>query len=186
MIDMLEKYPLVKYPVDGFTKEISDIAIGEVVLRNKIDSSYVIWKRELLDGDSPVSVSDQIYGIVDYYWTLLYVNNIVNPFTEWYMGQTEHELYVDSKYKNLGGKEGIHHFINTSAEGRNRQIDDVLYKHYYTQYEQGIPLPFYIKPISNLIYEKEINDTRKTINIISPKFITQFVDTFFQLIEAHA
>ena len=61
-MDFFTNFPTVVYEVDGYSKEVANIAIGEIVIKFKTDMSYVLWKKELFDGDSPVSVSQEIYG----------------------------------------------------------------------------------------------------------------------------
>lgn len=174
MIDFFSHFPAVAYDVDGFHKKAANIAIGEILVHNKIDTSYILWKRELFDGDTPVSVSDNVYGDTQFYWTILYINNIINPYTDWYMSQSEHELYVARKYED---KHGLHHFERRIGE-EIAIVDDVEHAIELNKWKNHLPQGLYIFPVTNLEYERALNDLRRTITIISPKFINEFAEEF--------
>lgn len=175
MIDFFTKFPASPYPLDGFAKDAANIAIGEIMVHRKVDSSYVLWKKDLLEGDTPVSVSDEIYKTTSYYWTLYYVNNVINPYTDWYMSQSEHEKYVTAKY---GDKYGYHHFEIRKPGKEPRIVDDVDSATYLTLTN----LPEYVFKVTNLEHEKALNDTRRVITVISPRFISEFAEEFQRIV----
>lgn len=181
MIDFFSGFPSVPYSQDGFYKEAANIAIGEVMVHNKIDSSYILWKKELFDDDTPVSVSDEVYHDTQYYWTILYVNNIINPYTDWYMSQSEHEDYVQRKY---GDKYALHHFERRELNKDPVNLDDIETAYELAKWQSHQPQSLYIFPVTNLDYERNINDARRTITIISPKFIGEFAEEFRKIVSS--
>lgn len=184
MKDFFSNFPTVSYELDGIKNTVANIAIGEIVIRYKTDMSYVIWKHETMDDDTPVSISKQVYGTTEYYWTILYINNIVNPYTDWYMSQTELERYVDACYSD--GKNGLHHFERRISENDYRVLDDVDHAASLVKYQAKLPLGEAIFPVTNLMYEKRLNDARKSIRIISPKFIVDFANSFHRILDGKA
>lgn len=178
MIDFFTKFPSIPYTVDGFTKSVANIVIGEIIVHRKIDSSYVLWKKDLLDGDSPVSVSDEIYKTTQYYWTLFYINNIVNPYTDWFMSQSELEAYTKKKYPDIYG---LHHFIRVISDSKSEIIDDVEFEVEKAKWLAHIPQGLNIIPVTNIDYEKNKNDLKRSITVISPRFIDEFVNEFHSL-----
>lgn len=194
MKDFFSSFPTIKYSQDGFNKGACNLSIGEVLLHNKIDGTYVMWKKELIEGDTPVSVSDEVYKSTEFYWTILFVNNIIDPFTQWYMTQTELENYTAKKYadpalpdgreKRFKAMDSLHHFEDASYNPP-RVLDPVDHKRTLEVYNVNpLAIGENIMPVSNLIYEKRLNETRKVIHIISPKFIHQFVDNFNSMVKA--
>lgn len=297
MKDFFTNFPKVDYSIDGIPAKVANIAVGELLIKQKIDISYVLWKREVMDEETPVSISQDLYGTVEYYWTILYVNNIINPYTEWYMGQTELESCVETSYtdtfadfiieyemqlnpgmtqaqviasllsstKYKTGKNGLHHFEYTLDDGTSLELDQI--DHYSAlhmwllnagglilrsvsnlQYETALNAnrlpsdPDYIdplqleawvdanytsgingvhhyerrvvgtwtqvapadashaarllrnmpsnatgiSPVTNLMYEKRLNDGRKNISVISPRFISDFANNFSRIMEGAA
>lgn len=184
MKDFFSDFPSTQYSVDAVTQEITNIAIGEIVINKNADLSFVIWKHDVMDDDTPVSISDKLYNDPEYYWTILYINNIVNPYRDWYMSQTELENYVDSCYTD--GKNGLHHFERRVADGDYRVIDDVDHAAAAVKYAARLPLGEAIFPVTNLMFEKRLNDDRKLINVISPRFIREFAANFQKTLEGRA
>ena len=179
MKDFFSNFPTVKYEVDGVTSTVANIAIGEITVQHNVDVSYVLWKHELLDDDTPVSVSDTLYKTTEYYWTILYVNHVISPYTDWYMSQTELERYVTACYADMNG---LHHFERRLSETDFRQLDDVDHAVALAKYQAHQPLGQNIFPVTNLLYEKRRNDARKQIRVISPRYITDFVNNFHRVV----
>ena len=102
------------------------------------------------------------------------INNIINPYTDWYMSQSEHELYVARKYED---KHGLHHFERRIGE-EIAIVDDVEHAIELNKWKNHLPQGLYIFPVTNLEYERALNDLRRTITIISPKFINEFAEEF--------
>lgn len=178
MIDMFSKFIKTEYDIDGIIREVTNIAVGEITIRNKVDSSYVLWKYDLFDGDTPVSVSDTVYGSTAYYWTILYINNIINPYTDWYMSQSELEKYAARKYT---GVNATHHYEYRSPT-ETRVLDDVDSLPYVSIPSSS--LPAYVFRISNIDYERSLNFSKKSITIINPKFISQFAEEFHNAVSS--
>lgn len=178
MIDFFTKFPAIPYPVDGYTKYVANIVIAEIVVHRRIDSSYILWKKELLDGDTPISISEELYKTTKYYWTIFYINNVVNPYIDWFLSQSEVEAYSKKKYTSI---HGLHHF--EKRVGDNTEIiDDVQHKIEEAKWIAHMPQGLDIFPVTNIEYEKRINDTRRSITIISPKYISEFANEFQELI----
>jgi hypothetical protein len=143
------------------------------------DSDSFLFQRYIVqDGESPESVSEKIYKTPKYYWTILLVNNIVNPMTEWLMESSMLEEFVIAKYPD--GIKGIHHFYNTVTD---RICDDVDDAHLRTLI--GTPnFPSEIMPITNYQYELELNEKRREISVINPRTISRFADDFQRMLES--
>lgn len=180
MIDFFSNFPKLEYPVDEFSKQASNLAVGELVFGLLVDESYVLWRKDLADDDTPVSIAADVYNDTSLYWTIIYVNNIINPYTDWFMGQKDLEVYTAAKYQT--GMMGLHHFENRANPNRPRILDDVDHAAALAIYNVNpAGLGQYIIPVTNLQYEREKNEARRSIRIINPKFIPDFSENFHRI-----
>jgi hypothetical protein len=72
----------------NFEKEI----IGDV--RN-------LRKYNVLEGETPESVSEKLYGTPEYHWLLLLINNMVNPFYDWPLPDRALRKFIKEKYGDI-------------------------------------------------------------------------------------
>ena len=187
MRDFFSNFAQVEYPIDGFSKQVANIAIGEITIKYKVDESLILWQKELLDEDNPISISNEVYGSTEFYWTILYINDVVNPYLDWFKGQGELEDYTNTKYPS--GKTGLHHFERvTPVYGKSdkvRILDDVDHAASLAIYNTNpAGLPQYVFPVTNLQYERVKNQEKKTITVINPKYVADFSDNFHRIMAA--
>lgn len=176
MKDFFAYFPTTEYALDEHKKKVVDITVTAIVMRYKIDSSVVLWKKEVQDGDTPVSLSRDIYSDPAYYWTILYINNIINPYTDWYMTQTQLETYVKRKYGSDFDK--IKHLEwYDSVKDESIIMDDV--DRAIQEPKLGtIEFPHNARAVTNVAWERRLNMERKFIQVISPQYIVKFEDMF--------
>jgi hypothetical protein len=143
--------------------------------RLNIDKAFVYQNYTIMDGESPESIADKMYKDPQLYWVLLVVNNIVNPYTDWPIEESVMEEFVQKKY---GDVFGVHHFTDNRID---RVCDDVADAEF-----RAMPagdLPFYIVPKTNLDHEREINEGRREIIAVNPRYVSQFVEIYNRAIE---
>lgn len=167
--------PNVDYEFDN--KEIKKVE-NIVIAVNPVDDIYnkQYFDTKVLSGQTPEEVSEELYRDPEYYWNILYVNKIVNPFTDWVKSSEEFEEYCMLKY---GSKENLFktkYFIDI----RNKQIlvgvdEDNVYK--YMDENDG-ETPIYIQKITNYEYEQRENEKKRTIRYVPTSKLLSFNDTF--------
>ena len=86
------------------TTEYNGIVIPDILKRisltGDVSKSNLVDQYSIGEGETPESVSFNYYGSVDYYWTILLVNNIKSRYFDWPMSSQELGQYVESKYGN--------------------------------------------------------------------------------------
>jgi hypothetical protein len=163
--------------------------------QNLMYESYVIK-----DNDTLESLSNMIYKTPLHYWTILVVNDIIDPYTEWAMPSDILEKFTAKKYKDgkklkrtdgtfyqipfSAGIEGIHHFFNIQT---GRQCDEFEDAYYREMYELN---PAYlgnnIIPVSNLSYESDLNLKKRQIYLVNRNQITSFEEDFNKMLSGRA
>ena len=169
----------------GYFKKFGQIDYGGVKAANiltvvlpshlNIDKAFVYQNYNVIDGETPESIADKLYKDPQLYWTILVVNSIVNPYTDWPIEESVFEEFVSKKYGDIFG---VHHFWDNRID---RICDDVADAEF-----RVIPaedLPYYIIPKTNLDYEREINEERREIIVINPRYVSQFVEVYNRAIE---
>jgi hypothetical protein len=171
-------FPKINYNTDGLPRNVVNISTAFLLKRIKIDNTFVYQRYILHDGELPESVSDKLYKTPKYYWTILLVNNIIDPMTEWYMDSSTLEKFVEAKYPD--GLYGIHHFYDTRIDRICDDVDDA----YFRTLIGNPSFPSEVVPVTNYQYEVELNEKRREIIVINPRAISRFADEFQRILES--
>lgn len=174
------KFKTIPYAVDGYSKEAMNIITAAVVKHFNVDKAYVYQSYVVQAGATPESLAFELYGDAGKYWTILLVNGIVNPFTDWPMDADVLEEWVAAKYGN------VDKVIDFQDVQTGDLLDDVAKADMYEWIEAGNPVPNNIRPITALAYEMERNQEKGNISVIAPRYINTFVDMFNKAIEGKA
>ena len=158
-------FPQTYYTLDdrNSVQVVTNIMMRGVVNRSLQDNYSAYDEYDIPDGDTPEIVSDKIYGNPNYHWLILHFNNIIDPRFEWPLSSSNLINYCNSKYIN---PQGIHHYED--AEGN---IVD--------SFNIGTATP-----ISNFQYEESINESKRRIKVLKPRYLQAVVEEFEEKIKA--
>lgn len=171
------KFKTIPYELDGYSKEAMNIITASVVKHFNVDKSFVYQRYVVQAGASPESLAYDLYGDADKYWTILFVNGIVDPFVDWPMEPDVLEKWVEAKYGD------VNKIIDFRDVTTGDLLDDVAKKDMFDLIEDGQPIPNNISPITALAHEMEINQRKGEIVVIVPRYINNFIDMFNRSIE---
>lgn len=191
-------FPKMIIKTDTDSKESVNILVSFFLRRIEIDRAILFQKYRISDGERPEHVADKLYGRPEYHWTILLLNDIIDPYSDWMIPQKSLDRYIEEKYKNgiligvdknnnpiykflSSGLEGIHHFIDSSTLEEFDEYDDYLKRIQYHNDPQSIGNN--IIPITNLIYESEENMKKMEIDVINPIYISKFVEDFKKILQ---
>lgn len=151
---------------DGY--ELTDIfSIPDI---SDINPDYI--KRYALSGESALEVSYILYGSSEYYWTLYLLNDVVNPYEDWYMSPTQLRLYSAHKYDNPEHPHDFY-YISTKKPLNYKQTSDMWYL-----YNNSMSLPHDVTFNTNFQYEARMNENKKVIHAITESNILEFVNIY--------
>ena len=120
------------------------------------------------DGETPEMVADSLYGNASLHWILLLFNQIINTYYEWPLSRKNFQRYVSDKYSN---PDAVHHYeISQSSGGTWVKI----------KVESDVAGA---AAVTNLEYEAELQDVKREIRILQPRFLGQFQAEFSNLLE---
>ena len=137
---------------------------------NKFKSNVVLLQTITVpDGYTIEQVSDKFYGNPDYHWVIMTINEIVDARREWPMGNSDLLAYCKKKYGETGIYE-THHY-------RTADADKIIVDYDAADLANGD-----IEEVTNIQYEEELNDSKREIKMLDPKYLAEFVSIYSSLI----
>lgn len=160
-------FPQMSYEgADKNKKTVVDIfKRAKIVNLDKIVKSSVFYTYTIQDGERPEHIAERYYGDTQYYWLILYANDIVNIYAQWPRSYREFENYIISKYGSLElAQSTLHHYEREDGEWTIGVT--------YTDLDE-------IKEstaISVFDYEYQLNEDKKEISIIKSDYLKQIIN----------
>ncbi len=121
---------------------------------------------DVVDGETPEIIAHKYYDNPELHWTILVANDIIDYYEDWPMSTQKFEEFIKDKYVN---PQGVHHYEISQTSGDTTKTINVGMN--TTDYASA-------SAISNYTYEQRLQDDKRQIRLISPRFITQFVEEF--------
>lgn len=149
---MFEYFPTVMFQRHSLVDITKALSIQDLAKKNE---SSIYFRYTMKVWRSPENVAFDFYGDCDKVYLIYLANNIVNPFTEWFLKDEEVKRLAVDKY----GKDNIYNI--------HHYRDETGYL-YSSKPEHHISVP-----VTNLEYETERNEERRTINVIYPELVTE-------------
>ena len=164
-----DNFPTIAYDATGnkIYQTVSDILV-RVVAKAEVKTRDVLFsKYQIMENETPESVAFNYYGRSEYHWIILMLNQYYDRYYDWPMSQRNLQAYVLSKYSDANG---IHHYeISQKSGNTNTKIKVELAD------EPGAT------PITNFLYEADLNENRKEIRLLNSQYITIFSNEFKNL-----
>ena len=172
------EFPVIDYNlsgVNGNTTKVTDIW-RRVKVRSKIANNVTLFdKLDVPEGDKPEDIAYKAYGDADYFWVVCLMNNIVNRYYDWPLDEYNFQRYVEDKYSN---PDGIHHYEITQLSGKQTSDGPSDYSHKLEVNSDTAGA----QSVSNIEYERRLQDQKRQIQLLRPEFLDEFIEEFKQLI----
>lgn len=146
---------------------LKDIILN-VRFRNDVLSRIELFDDYLIkDGATPEQISEILYGIPDYHWTIMLINQKFDRINDWPIPDLAVENYTFKKYKTspIDLPEDVL-YAPKVLHG------EILYREDYTGLDCNPDTPFSHQVI-NLEYEITLNESKRQIKVINPQLIEQ-------------
>ena len=202
MSNYFRKLPNLDYPTLLKTKQSNNDYVEtknlfrRVKIREDLFSNFVVFDQYKIVGDErPDNVAEKVYGDDNLDWVILMSNNIIDVKNEWPMTQSDLNTYINEKYtqKELTH---IHHYETIEFRDRNNQllvpagkvVDESFTIEYYLgesglrnngQLKTASP----IRSVNNYENEVEINDKKRTINVVKEDILGLFLKDFNRIMK---
>jgi len=155
------------------------------ILREDIYQNLATFEKYKIIGDErPDNVAKKIYGNSELDWLVLVSNNIINIQTEWPMRQNDFDEHLILKYGTYQTLySGIHHYESKEIKDSNGVvilpeglIVDEGYEFLYTNPQGILERRRPGLPITNYDYELKLEDSKRNINVLKPKYVNLVID----------
>lgn len=160
------KLPVIYYnfPVAGEDRMfvIKDVSINVRFIKETLENITIYDEYDIIDGDTPEIIAHRIYGSTQYHWALMLANLRFDYVNDWPMSYDRLEEYVRSKY-------------GTDQMYVTRHYEDA------NGFVVNSDAPTAV-PVSNMLYEERINESKRRIKLVSKVMIDQINTEFGKLL----
>ena len=163
-----------------------------VKLRDDLQNVFTIFdKYEIPDEFRPENVAEEFYGNDELDWVVLITANIINVRNEWPL--SNRDIY-DYAYNKYGDKLNETRYYETKeikdSQGRlilpaGKDVDSDFSIKYYDPNDTSNIKGYITKSdldvrngISNFQYEINLNDKKRSIYLLKPEYLQQFLNDF--------
>ena len=163
-----------------------------IALRQDIyqDLSF-FTKYKITGNDRPDNIASKVYGRSDLDWVVLTSNNIINIQDEWPMPQLEFDAYLLNKYGTYDNLNSSHHYETTELKNsddviivqKGLQVPSTYSITYYfdSGIDSGMVTSYPVVEITNYQYEEKLNNTKRSIFLLKPRYLNVIIDDFEEL-----
>ena len=196
-------FPKTVYSLD--TTNNVDV-VTSIVSRFAFESSFrdntsVYYEYNIQDSDTPEIIANKFYGDSEKHWVVLMLNHIVDPQFDWPLDQRTIISYMDEKYSANAsvGQSGvswaqanIHSYYKVETRTTNStntdlqikiQVDANTYANVAATttnltLEDGNSITIKVSKETKSYYDYEIeqNETKRTIKLLKPEFVSPIED----------
>ena len=173
------KFPLITYDIKGnkVRKLLPDI-LRRVKLRASIKSGGMLFdKYDVKEGEKPEDVAFKWFGDPELHWVILMTNNVTDRYYGWPMNDVQFAEFLTDKY-GAGSEDAIHHYEITKSSGRTTGQGPNDYSHLVEVNSDTDNA----SSISNREYEEREQDRKRSIRLLNPTFLSDFLQEFDKLI----
>lgn len=153
------------YPVGATPKPIVDFFRRVQVSERFSSNISTLIPYEIKDGETPELVSQRFYNTPFYHWTILMINNIVNPREEWPLTEKQLMRKIEMFYPNNNYWD-VYEYRNTATG-------------YVEEYDPAAVLLGTQTEVSIYAYEFEKNEQKRQIKVIQPILVQDFIRDFY-------
>ena len=144
-----------------------------------IETNYILKEYSIRGATRPELLSYELYGTVEYYWVLLMINSVYDPFYDWIMSDQAVHDYSAQKYQYVGGVHQVAYHVNAEGEKFWNVVEDPDHPNLW--YDKRDVIKKYLQyngpmiPVSYIEHEINENEKKRIINIVPPTEIKNFV-----------
>lgn len=158
---LFESFPFTTFDIDSKNK----IIVTDFIRAIRVDSNlknndllYIFYEAK--DGETPEIISHKFYKSTQYHWVIMLVNEKFDPWRDFPQSDYVLTKMANEKYADINA---LHHY----EDANGNWVDEFA--------------PVKI-PITNIEYERQLNEANRTIKILKREVLTNFVDQYRDLI----
>jgi len=141
---------------------------------------------QIITDERPDNVAFKVYGDSNLDWMIMLANNIINVQQEWPLEHQSYYNYLIGKYGSDAALQNIHHYETREIKNSVGKVIvpkglEVPSTFNITYFDTGLGVQQtvtteIVTEITNQVYEDRLNDAKRNINIIKPRFIGLIIE----------
>lgn len=172
---MFKYHKEVDYAIDGEIHRMTNLTKSNLILNR----DKTLLQSIRVDSRTPEQIAHEIYGDAKLFWTILFVNNIIDPFTEWYMPVDQLYDFCKDKY----GEDKMYDVIYFMDRSNKQVITGDDADRFFDMINNNQILPENIDGVTYFEHEQTINENRNVISIIPKANISKFVEMYKKVLK---
>ena len=156
----------INYDVRGVKNNVNIDVITNILERVRLKLNFIqnqafFAQHQIIDGETPEFLAYKYYGDTELHWIILYSQQATNPYYDWPLTYFDLQKFVNKKY-GVANINAIHHYEDAD------------------KYEVDSTAPLALA-VTNFKHEETVNDTKRIIRIIQPRYVDLVVNEFKRL-----
>ncbi len=164
---------------DGSKVIINDITAFATISDSWRKDARLQLSHSIRDGELPHAISNNLYDTVDYWWTILLVNNIYDFDNQWPRSYEQLNKYIDAKYPGQL-RTAVHHYIN--PQGLVADLLSLRISLGLTS-DAAVINQANLEAVSIEEFEIGLNENKRNIILIDPDYISTVQSQFDDLMQ---
>ena len=179
-------------------QSISDyLRVKNLFKRTKIaqtvfDDLTYFTKYQIIADERPDNIAYKIYGDSNLDWMVMLANNITNLQNEWPLEEQSFYRFLINKYGSEAGIETVHHYESQKVIDSNEKVIvpkglEVPSNYSVTFLDSGTRTEQIrtniTDEITNRQYEERVQDEKRNIFLIKPRFIGLIIEEMERIME---
>ena len=153
---------------NGNGKYVTNILKRARIRTNVKKELVMLDKYKVQELETPEIVADKHHGSPTYHWVVMLINNISDVNHDWVKSTRQMQRYLQDKYTTAQLDEVHHYEIPQSSGDTSITI----------QVPQGTDGA---TSVTNLTYEMELNESKRSIDLLRNEYLTFFIDEFEEM-----
>lgn len=187
---------IIQYDDKGVGRVFTNLLNRASIIPEFLKNPMVYYQYTMQEGDTPEIIAAKYYGDSYRYWIVLFANELLDPQWDWPMSNKVFEEYITTKYPNIQTTVEVHHRekiltqydSGTNTETVNRvkisefDYNQLVESNYYKTLPTGdVSVTVTKREVTYYEYEMELNDAKKTINLLNNNYVNQLETEFSEL-----
>jgi len=173
-IKFFQNFPKITYQ----NKAARNLILKAAFVRNIMSKYGIFYPYTIKNDERADMIAHQYYGSSEYTWLVYLSNDIINPYFDWVLTQSEFEKYIIKKYGSIEDAMELilhyrknHNTVPADPEDALVWTAEDIYTDDYIMpvetYNQSNNLvkSFWNVPVYAYNYEAQLNDDRRTIQL---------------------
>ncbi len=158
---------LIYDPVGNGSGKLAKNILKRIRVRNNMKKEFAMLDPyDVQEAETPEIVADRHHGSPYYHLVVMMMNDLKDPMHDWPRSTRQMQLFMKGKYGSAENQNAVHHYEVAQASGDSTIMIEVP-----SDYPNAYP-------VSNYTYEYNLNESKRSIDLLRNEFLGQFVSEF--------